>query len=89
MDPNISVIMRFQCTRKGESLFSFTKNVLKLAYSNAEFKNFPGDNTLDPGFRGEENLFLFSKNALKQSYSNAEFKKFPRTIPRTPVLGES
>jgi hypothetical protein len=44
-------------------LFSFSKNVRKRSYSNAEFKHFPGDNTPDPRFRGEKNMFLFSKNA--------------------------
>ena len=34
----------------------------KLSYSNAEFKNFPGDNTLDLRVRGEERLFSFSEN---------------------------
>ena len=58
-----------------ESLFSFSRNVLKHSYSNAEFKNFPGDNTSDPRFRGEESLFSFSENVPKLSYSNAEFKK--------------
>ena len=50
-----------------ESLFSFSKTVLKLSYSNAEFKIFPGDITPDPRFRGEEGLFSFSKNVPKLS----------------------
>ena len=63
----------------GGSLFSFSENVLKLSYSNAEFKNFPGENTPDPRFRGEESLFLFSDNVPEQllSYINAGFKHFP------------
>ena len=72
----------------GESLFSFSKNVLKLSYSNAEFNKFPGDNTPDPRFRGEESLFLFFENVPKLSCSNAEFKHYPGTIPGTPGLGE-
>ena len=47
----------------------------QLSYSNAEFKNFPGDNTLDLRVTGEERLFSFSKNVPKLSYSNAEFKQ--------------
>ena len=55
--------------------FLFSKNVPKLSYSNAEFKNFPGDITPDPPFRGKESLFLLSENVPKLSYINAEFKK--------------
>ena len=69
-------------------MFSFSKNVLKLSYSYAEFKNFPGGNVLDPRFSEEESLFLFFKNALKQSYSNAEFKKFLEDNAPTLVLGD-
>ena len=43
-------------------MFCISKNVLKLSYSNAEFKHFPGDNTPDPRFWGEESLFLFYEN---------------------------
>ena len=31
-----------------EILIPFSENVPKLSYSNADFQNFPGDNTLDP-----------------------------------------
>ena len=60
--------------------------MLKLSYSNAEFKKFPGDNTPDPRFKGEENLFSFSENVPKLSCcnSNAEFKNFPGD--KTPDL---
>jgi len=34
-----------------EILFPFSENVPKLSYSNADFKNFPGDNILGP-FQG-------------------------------------
>ena len=46
------------------------------SHSNAEFKNFPGDFTLDLRVRDEERLFSFSENVLKLNYSNAEFKHF-------------
>ena len=49
----------------------------QLSNSNAVFKNFPGDNTLNLHVRGEERLFSFSENVPKLSYSNAEFKHFP------------
>ena len=40
--------------RGGESLFSFSKNVLKLSYNNAKFTNLSGGNTTRPLFqRGE------------------------------------
>ena len=58
-----------------ESLFSFSENVLENSCSNAEFKNFPGDNTPNLRFRGEENLFSFSENVPKLSYGYAEFLK--------------
>ena len=67
-----------------ESLFLFTENVLKLSYSNTEFKKFPDDNIPEPHFRGEETLFPFSKNVPKFSYSNAEFENSPRD--NTPDL---
>ena len=52
---------------------------IKLSYSNAEFQNFPGENTPDHRFREEESLFSFSTfQKLNQlSYSNAEFKNYP------------
>ena len=50
---------------KGESLFSFSKNVLKLSYINAEFKNFPGDNTPDPRFRGRGKFVLVLRKCTK------------------------
>ena len=63
------------------SLFSFSENVLKLSYSNAEFKQFSRGNTPVPPFwwkRREErgSLFLFSENVLKLSYNNAELTIF-------------
>ena len=56
--------------------------------NNAEFKNFPGDNTPDPRFRGEENLFSFSKMYQNYPIAMQNSKIFPGTIQRTFVLGE-
>ena len=50
-------------------------------------KNFPGDNTPDPRFRGEKSWFYFSENVSKRSYSNAEFQKIPK-LPNPPFLGK-
>ena len=58
---------------KGESLFSVSKNVLKLSYSNAEFKtysnakfkNFPGGYSLDPV--SEEKKVCFSSPKIHQN----------------------
>ena len=72
------------CFEGEESSFLFTENVLKLSYSNTEFKKFPGDNILESHFTGEESLFPFSENVPKFSYSNAEFKNSP--MDNTPDL---
>ena len=67
-------------------MFSFSENVPKLSYSNAEFKKFPCDNTPNSRFRGEESWFYFSENVPKRSYNNAELHKISRT-PGPPFLG--
>ena len=71
-------------------MFSFSKNLLQLSYSNAEFKICPDGNTPAPHFEGEESLFLFPDNVLKLSIVAMQNSKcFPETIPRTHVLGEN
>ena len=75
--------------RGEKSLFSFSENVPKLSYSNAEFQNFPGDNT--PTFVSGIGKFFFVLRKFTETllYSNAEFTNSPGIIvPRTPVLGE-
>ena len=52
-------------------LVLFSKNALKLSYSNAEFNKFSRENTWAP-ILWQGSLFLFSKNVLKLSHSNAE-----------------
>ena len=55
------------------SLFSFSENVLKHSYSNAEFKQFSEGNTPDPRFGGREGKrgeVCFC--SPKISYNNAE-----------------
>ena len=69
-----------------EYLFSFSENVPKLSYNNAEFKKIPCDNTLDSRFRGEESWFHFPENVPKRSYNNAELQKKSWT-PGPPFLG--
>ena len=62
---------------QGKRTFVFVlRKWTKFSYSNAEFKNFPRDNTSDLRVRGEERSFSFSENVPKLSYSNAEFKHF-------------
>ena len=74
--------------RGEESLFSFSENIPKLFYSNAEFENFPGDNTRTIVLGAGKFVFVLGKITKTLSYSNAEFTNSPGTIPRTPVLGE-
>ena len=70
----------------GEKNVCFCSPKMKqLSYSNAEFKNSPGDNTLNLRVRGEERLLSFSENVPKLSYIEMlNSNIFPGTIPRTP-----
>ena len=67
-----------------ESLFPFSKNVLILSYSNAEFKNVHSDNTPDPRVRGEGSLIPFFEIVSTLSYCTAmqNSKIHPGTKPR-------
>ena len=78
--------------RGEECLFSFSENVLKLSNSNAEFKNFPKDNTPDPRFRGnlgKESLFSLSENVYQNSSTAMQnIKKIPGVKPPDPRFWE-
>ena len=59
-------------------MFSFSENVLKLSYSNAEFKNFPGDNTPD-SVSGEGKVCFRSPNMYQNSpIQQCRIQKFSR-----------
>ena len=79
---------------QGRRTFVFVlRKRTKLSYSNAEFKNFPGDNyhTMDLRVRGEpERNVCFRSPKMYQNSPIAMLNSniFPGTIPRTPVLWE-
>ena len=71
-----------------ESLILFSKNALKQSYSNATFKNFPGDNVPDHPSHLWERKFCSRSPKMYQNSPTAmqNSKTFPGTIPRIPVL---
>ena len=74
---------------KGKVCFRSSKLLVKLSYSNTEFKKISGDNTLDRRFKRDESLFSFTENVLEYSYSNADFKNIPRdNTPNPRFKGE-
>ena len=79
--------------RGGESLFSFSENVLNLSYSNAEFTNFPGSNTSGPSFQGGEEAVASSCNYvwlrpwLRRSLTFIAISCFSVLFPRQESIG--
>ena len=68
------------------SLFSFSKNVLKLSYSNAEFKTVPGDNT--PVLGERKVCFRFPKMYQNSPTAMQNYKTISGVEPPDPRFWE-
>ena len=74
---------------RGGKFFSFSENVPKLSYSEAEFKKIPGDNIFQTPVLGERKVCFCSPKMYQNSpIAMQNSKIFPVTIHWTPVLGE-